>query len=311
MGAVAEYLAEERGTTPRIIVVGSTMIDLIAYADVLPGPGQTLEGREFQMGFGGKGANQAVMAARLGAEVIFVNRVGDDLFGSLTIQNLEQQGIDTRHVAKVQGASSGVAPIWVEPDGSNRIIIVPGANMSLTAKEVRRDLEYLDGADCVVCQLEIQQAAVVEAFRCGRGWGAVTVLNPAPATPIDDDVLELADWIIPNETEFETILGAKVDDQALLDADDSLKSQLLITLGSRGAVGVLDGKITQIEPPSVEAVDTTGAGDAFVGGFAYGLACGLEAADAVRLGNGCGALSVRTAGTRSSFPSREAVLELL
>ncbi|MEP6813502.1 MAG: ribokinase, partial [Actinomycetota bacterium] len=190
---------------PRIVVVGSTMTDLISYADPLPREGQTVIGREFRLGFGGKGANQAVMAARLGAEVVFVNCVGDDVFGEMTIANLDAQGIATRSVRRVEGTSTGVAPIWVDGAGNNRIIVIPGANDALDAETVRAELEGLDGADCVVCQLEVPLDAVREAFRFGRAWGCPTILNPAPAPapPLDDELLELVDWLIPNESEFE------------------------------------------------------------------------------------------------------------
>ena len=193
---------------PRIVVVGSTMMDLVAYAPVLPSAGQTQRGTEFRMGFGGKGANQAVMAAALGAEVVFVNRVGDDFFGELTRKHLAEQGIALRLGDPVPSVSTGVAPIWVEPSGANRIIIVPGANNALTPQAVRSELADIQYADCVVCQLEIPQDAVAEAFRFGRRWGAINILNPAPAAPIQEDVLALADWLVPNESEFEMLFDA-------------------------------------------------------------------------------------------------------
>jgi ribokinase len=298
-------------TAPRIVVVGSTMVDLIAYADPLPGPGETVEGRDFRLGFGGKGANQAVMAARLGADVTFVNRVGDDLFGRRTSQNLSERGIDTRHVSIVEGAATGVAPIWVEADGTNRIIVVAGANEALTADAVRADLAGIDGADCVVCQLEIPLDGVAEALRAGREWGAITILNPAPIRPLAADLLALVDWLVPNEIEFALLAGGPPDDEHLLAQASALGCGLVVTLGARGAAAALDGRVERFGVPSVEVTDTTGAGDAFVGGFAWALARGDDVAEAVLVGNACGALSVTRAGTQASFPALDAVLAAL
>jgi ribokinase len=293
---------------PHIVVVGSTMVDLIAYASPLPGPGETVEGRDFRLGFGGKGANQAVMAARLGAEVTFVNCVGDDLFGRLTRENLRDRGIDTARVGIVEGAPTGVAPIWVEADGTNRIIVVPGANAALTADAVRQGLSGVDAADCVVCQLEIPIEGVTEALRIGRDRGATTILNPAPITALPAGVLALVDWLVPNEVEFAALAGGPPDDERLLEQATALGVGLVVTLGDAGAAAVLDGRVERFAPPSVDAADTTGAGDAFLGGFAWALARGETVGEAVRIGNTCGALSVTRAGTQASFPTLDAVL---
>ena len=292
---------------PRIVVVGSTMIDLVTYADVLPGPGQTLRGTEFHLGFGGKGANQAVMAAGLGAEVVFVNRVGDDVFGELTREHLAGQGIELRLGDPIRSVSTGVAPIWVEPSGANRIIIVPGANEAVTPHVVAAELADTAAADCVVCQLEIPQDAITEAFRFGRQWGAVNILNPAPAGPIHDDVLALADWIVPNEYEFEALFGDLPDDQAILRAAGRLGGRLLVTLGELGAALARDDVVRRVPALPVTPIDTTGAGDAFVGGFAYALAMGADAEAAVEVATICGSLSTERRGTQASFPSAEEV----
>lgn len=290
---------------PRIVVVGSTMIDLISYADPLPAAGETVVGTDFRLGFGGKGANQAVMAARLGAEVVFVNRVGDDLFGELTRENLARHGIATDRVATVPGASTGAAPIWVEKDGTNRIIVVPGANETLDGEAVRSALATLEGADCVLCQLEIPADGVAEAMRIGRDWGCPTILNPAPAAALDDDLLALVDWLVPNESEFESLFHEPpVDDEALLRARND---GLVVTLGAAGVAATSDRSVHRLTPPSVDAVDTTGAGDAFLGGFAYALAAGDDLHEALRTANACGALSVTQRGTQTSLPDREAV----
>lgn len=290
---------------PRIVVVGSTMIDLISYADPLPAAGETVVGTEFRLGFGGKGANQAVMAARLGAEVVFVNRVGDDLFGQLTRENLSRHGIATDRVVTIPGVSTGAAPIWVERDGTNRIIVVPGANGMLDAEAVRSALATLDGADCVLCQLEIPVDGVVEAMRIGRDWGCPTILNPAPAAALDDELLELVDWLVPNESEFESLFHEPpTDDAALLRARSH---GLVVTLGAAGAAATSDRSVHRVAAPSVDAVDTTGAGDAFVGGFAYAVASGRDLHTALATANVCGALSVTRRGTQTSLPDREEV----
>ena len=284
------------------------MIDLIAYADPLPRAGETVFGSSFRLGFGGKGANQAVMAARLGAEVVFVNRVGDDVFGRMTLENLVAEGLDTRAVRPVAEATTGVAPIWVEQDGTNRIIVVPGANEAVTAEVVREELAGLDGADCVICQLEVPQEAAKAAFEFGRAWGCPTILNPAPAAPLDARLLSLADWLIPNEREFDMLFGHSPD------ADPTERNRdprVVVTLGEAGAACWQAGQLRHVPAPRVEAVDTTGAGDAFVAGFGFGIASGQNVECAVALGNACGALSVAAPGTQVSFPTRDAVDAIL
>lgn len=292
---------------PRIVVVGSTMIDLVAYADVLPGPGQTLRGNEFRLGFGGKGANQAVMAARLGAEVIFVNRVGADFFGELTRTNLAEQGLSLRLGDPIASVSTGVAPIWVEPSGTNRILIIPGANEAVTPEVVRTELAEIPSADCVVCQLEVPQDAITEAFRFGRQWGAVNVLNPAPASPIHDDILALADWMVPNESEFELLFGLPPEEGAILRAAAEFRGRLLVTLGEHGAAFPSGDAVQHVAALSVTPSDTTGAGDAFLGGFSYAVAAGADAEEAVKVASVCGSLSTERRGTQASFPSAEQV----
>ena len=297
---------------PRIAVVGSTMIDLIAYTPRIPDAGETLVGDSFQMGFGGKGANQAVMARLLGAEVMMVNCLGQDRYGDMTLENFASFGIDTTHVGRVPGAS-GVAPIWVEPDGTNRIIIIPGANHALTPDDARRAIESWPGGGVVLGQLEIPQHVTAAGFGMGRARGATTVLNPAPAAPLDDELLASADWLIPNEVEFAAISGADAhDDRAMAGFAAGTGTRLVVTLGARGAALVRsDGSVVRLSAPAVDAADTTGAGDAFVGAFAYGLAAGLDEVTAVGLGIACASDSVTRPGTQSSFPGEAAAGRLL
>lgn len=289
---------------PTVVVVGSTMIDLVAYASRVPNRGETLVGDRFQMGFGGKGANQAVMARLLDAEVAMVNCVGDDAYGEMTLDNFAAFGIDTTHVFRAPEAS-GVAFIWVEPDGSNRIIIVPGANHRLAAEQAARSVRTAVGASVVVGQLEIPQQTTAAAFAAARETGTVTVLNPAPAAHLSGDLLAMSDWLIPNEVEFEMLTGSPASsDGALIGFARETATRLVVTVGEQGAAlvsGTAD-RVVRVPAPKVDPVDTTGAGDAFVGAFVVGIALGLTERDAVRLGNACAAYSVTRPGTQSSFP---------
>lgn len=302
-------------TEPAIAVVGSLNIDLIAYTQRVPGPGETVMGDRFAMGFGGKGANQAVMAARLGANVSMVGALGDDVYADMTFDNLARQGVDAAHVARVPG-SSGVAPIWVEPDGTNRIIVVGGANDAVdpaTAAEAVRSMRRLDA---VIGQLEIPQAVTTAAFQAARARGAVTILNPAPAAALSADLLAASGWLIPNEHELAILAGTGPieadDDDAFTSFAAKVGCRLVVTLGSRGAAVVgVDGTVTRVPAIPVQAVDTTGAGDAFVGAFGYGLAAGFDEQVAVRLGIACASDSVTRPGTQSSFASREDAARLL
>jgi ribokinase len=301
---------------PRILVVGSTMTDLVAYAPRLPEAGETVVGTDFQTGFGGKGANQAVAAARFGAAVAMVTAVGDDAYGQATLANLATEGVDVTDVAVVPG-SSGIAPIWVDAAGMNRIIIVPGANLAVRAESAAAAVARHRPA-VVVGQFEIPQAVTAAGFRAARAMAATTVLNPAPAAAIDPAVLGVTDWLVPNETEFALIAGVPLrgDDQGDLDAIGAygriMAVSLAVTLGARGAALVpLDAPGTIVPSPVVTPVDTTGAGDAFVGGFAVGLAMGWSPVEAARLGCATAADSVTRVGTQRSYADRPAAARIL
>ena len=297
----------------QIVVVGSTMIDLVAYTSRIPGPGETLVGDRFAMGFGGKGANQAVMARLLGAPVAMVNCVGDDGYGTMTRENLASFGIDITDVHVAPGAS-GVAPIWVEPDGTNRIIIIPGANHLLTATQATAAIDRGPAPAVVLGQFEIPQSVTAAAFAAARKRGAVTILNPAPGAAVDPDLLAASDWVIPNQVELgQLIPGATAQDDAdLVAAADRLGSGLVVTLGEAGAAMVdLSRAVHRVPAPPVAAVDTTGAGDAFVGAFAFAVAAGMDPVVAMRLGVLCGADSVTRPGTQTSFPRGAAIRHLV
>lgn len=298
---------ETAGSGSWLTVVGSTMIDQIAYLERMPDRGETVLGRRFAQGFGGKGANQAVMASRMGARVSMVNALGDDGYGTETLANFERHGVDTTHVRRVPGAS-GVAPIWVEPDGSNRIIIVPGANAGLSPEHASEAVAGQERVDVVIGQFEIDQAVTTAAFEAAHARGAVTILNPAPAAAIDPRLAAVSDWVIPNEHELAIIanelgLAGDIDEVELWRVADRLGTRLLVTLGGRGAalVGV-DRSLTTIPAPTVDAIDTTGAGDAFVGAFGFAIGSGWAEEDAVRLACAIASESVRAPGTQASFP---------
>jgi len=301
---------------PVITVVGSTMVDMISYVDKIPAVGETLRGLRFALGFGGKGANQAVMAALLGGRVAIVNRLGDDMFAQPTIENFRQFGVDVAHVEMLAGRSSGVAPIWVEADGMNRIIIVPGANEDITPNDVDEAFDSLPDPDVVLCQLEIPLPAIHQAFLRGKASGAINILNPAPAGPIDSEIVELATWMIPNEVEFGGLahgIGLRQDglEETVRAFRKRIKAGLVVTLGGDGAIlSYADEPYLAVPAKKVKAVDTTGAGDAFVGAFAYSLAIGVKPTEAVELASACAASSVTRPGTQTSFPRGEELLGL-
>jgi len=299
-------------TGARIVVVGSTMIDLVAFTDRVPDAGETLVGRRFQMGFGGKGANQAVMASLLGADVAMVNCLGDDVYGDMTLENFASFRIDTTHVHRTEGAS-GVAPIWVEGDGTNRIIIIPGANDALSPDQAADAVLSMPDVSVVVGQLEIPQSVTAAGFRAARERGMVTILNPAPAAKLDRELLETTSWLIPNEIEFAMIAGGEATvDAALVSFARHTGVRLLVTLGEDGVALVNeDGSVFRMPVQPADAVDTTGAGDAFVGAFAYGLAADMNELDAIALGVACAGDSVTKPGTQISFPDSARCAQLL
>jgi ribokinase len=313
---MSERSKEEQVTEPRILVVGSTMIDLVAYAERLPGDGETVVGTSYQTGFGGKGANQAVVAARFGARVAMVNTLGDDAHGDSYLEQFAAEGIDTSFVRRAPG-SSGVAPIWVDAAGTNRIIIVPGANLEVRP-DVAAEAVAAFAPQVVIGQFEIPQATTAAGFAAARRLGATTILNPAPAAPVDPELLEVTDWLVPNETEFVLITGRSLPDSpdeeasAIAATAAQLGPSVVVTLGERGALVVpRDAPSTRVDAPTVAAIDTTGAGDAFVGAFAVGLALGMPPVEAARLGCAAAADSVTRLGTQTSYPDRAGAAAIL
>lgn len=292
-----------------LTVVGSCMMDLVTTVPRMPKIGETLVGHSFKIGFGGKGANQAVMAARLGASVSMIARVGNDDFGTSTIVNFKNEGVEASQVRQLANADTGTAPIMVAEGGQNIVLIVPGANLLLKPGDLEECSAAIEGARVVLCQLEIQQDVVLEAFERAKASGAITILNPAPAAPLKPEVLALADYVIPNETELEILTGIDASStEAILAGAKKLCVRdgqiVIVTLGDKGSV-IWDGReATWIDTDVVNAVDTTGAGDAFIGSFAALLARGFDLHRAVLVANRIAAISVQSIGTQTSFPDQ-------
>lgn len=299
-------------TNPKICVVGASNIDLVSYAPRLPKLGETLPGSRFQMGFGGKGANQAVMAALLGASVTMVTKVGNDIFGKDYLNHYQQLQFDTRFVFMTEEAATGVAPIWVdEGSGNNAIIVVTGANDLLSAADVEAAQEAIVGAQVVLCQWECSLEASLAALRIAKAAGVMTIFNPAPArAALPAEAYQLSDIFCPNETETELLTGQPVAtlEQATAAAHVLVERgarQVILTLGERGSLLVTAAEASHVPTTAVQAIDTTGAGDAFCGSLAYFLAAGQPIRRAMANANAVAAASVQKRGTQTSFPQRE------
>lgn len=294
---------------PVIVVVGSANVDLTTFTDHFPRPGETLFGDRFDLGFGGKGANQAVAAALSGARVHMVARVGDDLFGPATLANLRKHGVGSRHVRTVRGLTSGVAPIFVDSRGQNRIIVVKGANDALTPKAVSKASSLLRRANMIVLQLETPIETVYWTVRFAKANDIPVILNPAPAAPLNLEAIRKADYFIPNESEAEAITGNPVS--TLEQASECAKAlvrmgfrRVVLTLGERGSlIGGVEG-VEHVPGLAVKTVDSTGAGDAFIGSFAVFVAEGFSDRAAASRANLYAALSTTAVGTQKSFLSR-------
>jgi len=296
--------------SPRIAVIGSANTDLTTFADAFPRAGETIFGNRFDLGFGGKGANQAVAARLCGAEVLMVAKVGADLFGEATVKNFASLGIDTRHVRVVEGVSSGVAPIFVEPNGQNRIIVVKGANDVLKPADVDAAADALRGVDTIVLQFEIPLETIYYAVQFAHQNKIRCIVNPAPALPAELARLSAADYFIPNETEAEVITGLPVHsiDQAKICALALLERgfrKVVLTLGERGSLLATSQGAHLLSPFKVTPKDTTGAGDAFIGSFSVFLAEGTAEEEALSRANLYAALSTERVGTQKSFPKRD------
>jgi ribokinase len=298
---------------PVIVVVGSVNMDLVIRAPRIPAPGETIAGSGFRTIPGGKGANQAVAASRGGAKVHLVGSVGGDDFGRRLTRGLADDGIDLSHLSVVDDESTGVAMIVVDATGQNSIVLSPGANGRVTPEQIGACADTIGRASMLVCQLETPLDAVRRAVDVAHEAGVPVILNPAPAVPLDRQLLAKIAYLIPNETEASLLSGVRVVDGETAAAaarrlkDDGVE-HVLITLGSKGVVSIGDDRTVSSAPAiAVPAVDTTGAGDTFVGSLAVELACGRSVRQAIEFAQYAAALKVTRPGAQTSIPHRDEV----
>ena len=293
-----------------IVVFGSFVVDLTSRSNGLPGPGQTILGASFKMGPGGKGSNQAVAAHRAGADVTLVTKVGKDVFGKVALDFYKSEGMNTDYILEDESRETGVALILVdEVSAQNEIVVVPAACANITMEEVERCRTLIENASIVLLQHEINFDAQYKVIDIAHQAGVKIVLNPAPATEVPEEILRKIDTVTPNETEAQVLTGVEV--KTIEDAERAAKvflekgvKNVVITMGSLGAFAT-DGKRSELVPRLyVNAIDTTGAGDAFNGGFVMALSEGRDLFEALRYGNATGALSVTRLGTAPAMPAR-------
>lgn len=300
-----------------ILVIGSFMMDLVAKTPRAPREGETIIGHSFSEFTGGKGANQAVAAAKLGSNVIMLGKVGEDGFGDAQINSLKSAGVATDYIIKDSGDSTGVGFVTLEGNGKNRIIIIPGANMLLKPLDIIKNEELIKSSDIIILQLEIPLETVYASIDIAYEYGKTIVLNPAPAAKINSEYLRKVSYFIPNEIEVKDFTGIDVVDKesAKIAAAKLLElgcSNVLITMGDKG-VYFLNIKNEEyfVKGINVAAVDTTAAGDAFVGAFVFGLEKGLDHCDCLRLANASAALSVTRMGAQPSLPYLDEVKKFM
>ncbi|MDE2819719.1 MAG: ribokinase [Chloroflexota bacterium] len=297
----------------KIVVVGSFNTDLVSYVQRMPRPGETVHGDSFMTGAGGKGSNQAVAAARLGADVTFIGRLGKDVFANLAYEIWDAEGINSDYVVQDEETATGVAPIFVDSAGENMIVVVLGANSRVQSSDIDAARERIAAADILVLQLEINTDMVTYALQVAKEVGVRTILNPAPAAPIPRGTIQLADYLTPNETELESLSGGPVSDVAAAARSLMTREEqtVVVTMGAGGAQVVSRDQTDLLPTFKVDVVDTTGAGDAFNAALAVGLAEGKSLMDAVRFANATAALCVTKAGAAGSAPYRAEVDALL
>jgi len=303
-------------TDSKIVVIGSSNTDMIVKSDHLPLPGETVVGGKFFTAPGGKGANQAVAAARLGGDVSFVAKVGKDQFGDAAIENYSKEGMDTRYVTRSAGSASGVALILVDGKGENSIAVASGANADLSKDDIDAAAEQIKNASIVLMQLESPVDTVLYAAKMAAERGAMVVLNPAPAAPIPEEMYRYLYAVTPNETESEILTGVKVEDEAsALKASEVFISRgvkkVVITLGSKGAFVNDGGNSYMVPARKVKAVDTTAAGDTYNGAMCVALAEGKSLREALEFATKASAIAVTRMGAQPSVPTREEVDSLI
>ena len=287
----------------KIAVIGSVNMDLTAQADRHPGKGETISGRDLQYIPGGKGANQAVAAARLGGDVTMFGCVGEDVFANRLVENLHKNGVATTHINYVPGVSSGIAMITVA-EGDNSIVVIPGANNFVTPVYLEEKKNEILKADIIVLQNEIPLESICYAINIGWEAGKVIIYNPAPVIPLPRGIMEKVSFITPNEHEISLLFPESVKLDSLLERH---RGKLIVTLGEEGAVAWIKGSVIRIPARPAQVVDTTGAGDTFNGAFAFALASDYPVEKALRFANAAASLSTEGYGAQGGMPGYEAV----
>lgn len=295
----------------KITVIGSINMDLVVKSDEIPKPGETLFGNELLQIPGGKGANQAVAMSRLGAQVSFLGKIGQDSFGEELLKSMEESGIDIGHIEK-ENIATGIAVINVDKKGNNNIVVIAGANNQVDKPYLQRHIQAIAASDAVVLQLEVPRETVKESLKIAKSLGKVTILNPAPAMELDDFIIQNTDILIPNEHELERLSGIKITDKAsiLRGAQrllDKGVKKIIVTWGSKGVIYMDQEGDRHFEAKKVQVIDTTAAGDSFIGGFTVSFLEDQNIEKAIDMGQSTAALAIQKMGAQSSIPTRAEV----
>ncbi|WP_297598808.1 ribokinase [uncultured Cetobacterium sp.] len=296
----------------KIVVVGSINMDLVTICERAPRGGETLLGKKFMQIPGGKGANQAVAIGKMHSDVTMLGKVGKEGMGDILLNSMKNDGVNISNI-EYSEESTGIAKIIVEENGQNRILVVPGANYSVDNNYIDRHMDAIKNSDIVVAQLEIPIETVKYVFKKAKELGKITILNPAPAVKLDDEIIANSDYIIPNETELELLSGIPTtDEEGVEKAAQFLLNKgvkgLIVTLGNKGSMFIDKNSHRKFNAYKVKAVDTTAAGDSFIGGFVNGIATGLTFEESIDRGTKVAAISVTRMGAQTSIPTLEEVL---
>jgi ribokinase len=302
-------------TNDGVLVIGSANMDLVVNINRFPVPGETVFGKKFQMFPGGKGANQAVSSAKLGGRTIFIGKFGEDQFYKELSEGMQRDGVNLEYIFVDPNESTGVAFIYVNVDGENEIVVISGSNMKLTPGDIVSRKKIFEENKIVLCQLEIPVETVLKAAELTKENGGTFILNPAPARELPEQLLAMTDYLTPNEIELELLAGIKVKDedsmkQAALSLINKGLKNIVVTMGSRGALLINRNEIEIFPVNKVDVVDTTAAGDAFNGAIAYSLSRGDSINDAIRFANTVASISVTRPGAQSSMPLMEEITRI-